>query len=150
MNSRATAALRTVKSTSGTGLGIPVSWNIAARYRSSRSGERQSRSSCLIGCRGREVLVTGQTAALAPDLEGVMYESRGRTSLRNASEPIELFAVLRNGASQESLLVDPVCRMAVDPERASGQLRYDDTAYFFCSLTCAATFAQNPERFTGS
>ena len=96
------------------------------------------------------MLVTGQTAALAPDLEGVMYESRGRTSLRNASEPIELFAVLRNGASQESLLVDPVCRMAVDPERASGQLRYDDTAYFFCSLTCAATFAQNPERFTGS
>ena len=74
------------------------------------------------------MLVTGQTAALAPDLEGVMYESRGRTSLRNASEPIELFAVLRNGASQESLLVDPVCRMAVDPERASGQLRYDDTA----------------------
>ena len=99
---------------------------------------------------GGEVLVTGQTAALAPDLEGVMYESRGRTSLRNVSEPVELFAVLRHGASQESLLVDPVCRMAVDPERASGQLRYDDTAYFFCSLTCAATFAQNPERFTGS
>lgn len=99
---------------------------------------------------GGEVLVTGQTAALAPDLKGVMYESRGRTSLRNVSEPVELFAVLRNGASQESLLVDPVCRMAVDPERASGQLRYDDTAYFFCSLTCAATFAQNPERFTGS
>ena len=37
VNSRATAALRTVKSTLGTGLGIPVSWNIAARYRSSRS-----------------------------------------------------------------------------------------------------------------
>jgi hypothetical protein len=37
VNSRANAALRTVKSTSGTGLGIPVSWNIAARYRSSRS-----------------------------------------------------------------------------------------------------------------
>ena len=33
----ANAALRTVKSTSGTGLGIPVLWNIAARYRSSRS-----------------------------------------------------------------------------------------------------------------
>ncbi len=99
---------------------------------------------------GGEVLVTGRTAALAPDLEGVMYESRGRTSLRNVSEPVELFAVLRNGASQESLLVDPVCRMAVDPERASGQLRYDGTAYFFCSLTCAGTFAQNPERFTGS
>jgi YHS domain-containing protein len=37
--------------------------------------------------------------------------------------------------------------MAVDPERAPGQLRYEGTAYFFCSLTCAGTFAQNPERF---
>jgi len=37
VNSRATAALRTVKSTCGTGLGIPVSWSIAARYKSSRS-----------------------------------------------------------------------------------------------------------------
>src|SRR3954449_10878753 len=36
-NSRATAALRTVKSTCGAGLGSPVSWNIAARYSSSRS-----------------------------------------------------------------------------------------------------------------
>ena len=29
----------------------------------------------------------------------------------------------------------------------SGQLRYDGTAYFFCSLTCAGTFADDPERF---
>ena len=96
---------------------------------------------------GGEVLLTGQTAALAPDLEGVMFESRGRKSLRNVSEPVDLFAVFRVGESPESLPVDPVCRMAVDPERAPGQLRYDGTAYFFCSLTCAGTFARNPERF---
>jgi adenylate cyclase len=96
---------------------------------------------------GGEVLVTGQTAALAPDLEGVIFESRGRKSLRNVSEPVDLFAVLRAGESLGSLPIDPVCRMAVDPERAPGQLRYDGTAYFFCSLTCAGTFAQNPERF---
>jgi YHS domain-containing protein len=96
---------------------------------------------------GGEVLVTGQTAALAPDLEGVIFESRGRKRLRNVSEPVELFAALRVGESLGSLPVDPVCRMVVDPERASGQLRYDGTAYFFCSLTCAGTFAANPERF---
>jgi adenylate cyclase len=96
---------------------------------------------------GGEVLVTGQTAALAPDLEGVIFESRGRKSLRNVSEAVDLFAALRVGESLGSLPVDPVCRMAVDPDRAPGQLRYDDTAYFFCSLTCAGTFAQNPERF---
>jgi class 3 adenylate cyclase/YHS domain-containing protein len=97
---------------------------------------------------GGEVLVTGRTAALAPDLEGVIFESRGRRSLRNVSEPVDLFAVFRVGDSPGSLPVDPVCRMAVDPDRAPGQLRYDGTAYFFCSLTCAGTFAVNPERFT--
>ena len=81
------------------------------------------------------------------DLDEVIFESRGRKSLRNVSEPVDLFAVFRVGKSLRSLPVDPVCRMAVDPERAPGQLRYESTAYFFCSLTCAGTFAQNPERF---
>jgi len=97
---------------------------------------------------GGEVLVTGQTAALVPDMEGVIFESRGRKSLRNVSEPIELFAVLRTAESgTANLPIDPVCRMAVDPERAPGQLIHEGTAYFFCSLTCAGMFAQNPGRF---
>jgi class 3 adenylate cyclase/YHS domain-containing protein len=97
---------------------------------------------------GGEVLVTGETAALVPDLEGVIFESRGRTSLRNVSEPVDLFAVLRTSESgTANLPIDPVCRMAVDPERAPGQLTYEGAAYFFCSLTCAGMFAQNPARF---
>ena len=44
---------------------------------------------------GSEVLLTGETAALAPELEGVLYESRGRQTLRNVAEPIEIFAALR-------------------------------------------------------
>jgi adenylate cyclase len=95
-----------------------------------------------------EVLVTGATAALAPNLQGVLYEPRGRRTLRNIAEPVELFAAVRlGGAEQKSLPVDPVCRMAVDPERAAGRLLYDGDAYYFCSLTCAGTFAQAPERY---
>jgi YHS domain-containing protein len=96
---------------------------------------------------GGEVLVSGQTAALVPELEGVVYESRGRHDLRNVTEPVELFAALPVGASTEQLPIDPVCRMAVDPDRAPGRLLHGGTAYFFCSLTCAGQFAQNPERF---
>jgi adenylate cyclase len=97
---------------------------------------------------GGEVLVTGHTAALAPDLEGVLYEPRGRRLLRNVREPVELFAAVRaSEASQGVLPRDPVCRMAVDPEHAAGRLTYEDTAYFFCSLACAAQFAGDPERF---
>jgi len=96
---------------------------------------------------GGEVLVSGPTAALVPDLEGVVYESRGRHQLRNVSEPLELFTVLRLDANTERLPIDPVCRMAVDPDRAPGRLVHGGVAYFFCSLSCAGQFAQQPERF---
>src|SRR5687768_5224495 len=44
---------------------------------------------------GGEVLLTGRTAAMAPDLEGVFYEPRGRQVLRNVREPTEVFAAVR-------------------------------------------------------
>ena len=96
---------------------------------------------------GGELLVTGPTAALAPDLEGVLYESRGRQVLRNVAEPVEIFAVVRVDETADHLAIDPVCRMAVDPERAVGRLLVDDKAHYFCSLTCAAAFAQHSERY---
>ena len=97
---------------------------------------------------GGEVLLTGETAALAPQLEGVLYEPRGRRELRNVREPVELFAAVRAGESDDSPLpCDPVCRMAVDPDRAAGRLVYEDTTYFFCTLACAGEFARQPERF---
>jgi len=104
-----------------------------------------ARVSALAG--GGEVLVTGPTAALAPDLEGVLYESRGRQVLRNVAEPVEIFAVVRVDENTDRLPVDPVCQMAVDPEHAVGRLLVDDKAHYFCSLTCAAAFAQHPERY---
>src|SRR5437667_3684276 len=65
---------------------------------------------------GGEVLVSGHTAALAPNLPGVFYESRGRQQLRNVAEPVEIFAAVRIGGTGDGkLAVDPVCRMAVDP-----------------------------------
>jgi class 3 adenylate cyclase/YHS domain-containing protein len=96
---------------------------------------------------GGEILVSGSTAALVPDLEGVAYESRGRHELRNVSEPIELFAVLRLDATTERLPIDPVCRMGVDPDRAPGRLVHQGTAYLFCSLACAGRFAAHPDRY---
>lgn len=96
---------------------------------------------------GGEVLVTGETAALAPSLDGIYYESRGRQSLRNVAEPIEIFAAFPTERTQGDLVVDPVCQMAVDPNRAVGRLMHMSSPYFFCSLSCAAAFAQNPERY---
>jgi adenylate cyclase len=97
---------------------------------------------------GGEVLLTRDTATLAADLDGVQYESRGPTPLRNVSEPVELVAALRpRRRTEERLAIDPVCRIRVDPRHAAGRLVIDDTVYYFCSLACAGTFARRPERY---
>jgi adenylate cyclase len=97
---------------------------------------------------GGEVLLTGHTAAIAHDIDGVLYEPRGRQPLRNVREPVELFAAVRTGQdTKERLAVDPVCQMGVDPDHAAGRLMHEGTAYFFCSLACAGAFAHRPEAF---
>src|SRR3954452_5489772 len=78
---------------------------------------------------GGEVLLTAHAASLAPALDGVVYESRGRRDLRNVREPVELIAAVRVAeAAGTQMVIDPVCRMAVDPERAAGRLVYDGAA----------------------
>jgi adenylate cyclase len=97
---------------------------------------------------GGEVLLTADTAALAGEIDGVLYESRGRRQLRNVREPVELVAAAVGEIEpRRQLAIDPVCQMAVDPHHASGRLVYDDTTYFFCTLACAGDFAHHPERF---
>jgi adenylate cyclase len=96
---------------------------------------------------GGELLVTGRMAALAPELEGVLYQSRGRQVLRNVAEPVEIFAVVRVDEDAGRFPIDPVCRMAVDPDHAVGRLLLDEKAYYFCSLGCVTAFSQHPERY---
>jgi adenylate cyclase len=98
---------------------------------------------------GGEVLLTAHTAALAPDLPGVLYEPRGRQALRNVRDPVELVAALRaHETTKRHLATDPVCQMIVDPDRAVGRLVHDGTAYFFCTLACAGHFARHPDAYT--
>jgi Cu+-exporting ATPase len=45
------------------------------------------------------------------------------------------------------LFIDPVCRMALDPERSHGQVDYEGRAYYFCSEDCMAVFRRDPDQF---
>jgi hypothetical protein len=49
----------------------------------------------------------------------VLYESRGRQTLRNIAEPLEIFAVVRMDEDAEHLVADSVCQMAVDRNEQS-------------------------------
>jgi adenylate cyclase len=65
---------------------------------------------------GGEVLLTADTAALAPVIDGVLYESRGRQALRNVRDPIEIVAAVRHGhTSDQGLAIDPVCQWRSTP-----------------------------------
>lgn len=108
--------------------------NLAARVSSAASGG--------------EVLATEATREAAGPLEGVALIEHGRRQLRNVAEPVALYrAVFEGPRDSEGLPIDPVCRMAVDPSSSAGVLRHRGSEYQFCSLHCAATFADDPDRY---
>lgn len=94
---------------------------------------------------GGEVLLSEATARAAGDLENVELYEHGRRTFKNVAEPVVLFGAHRAGArSAAGLPIDPVCRMAIDPDHAAGTLLHEGTAYHFCSLECAGAFARDP------
>ncbi|MFN8215101.1 MAG: adenylate/guanylate cyclase domain-containing protein [Solirubrobacterales bacterium] len=100
---------------------------------------------------GGEVLLTEATRLAAGLLGTVELVPRGRRALKNVAEPVLLYAVVTDGGrSGEALPIDPVCRMAVDPEHSAGALRYDGARFVFCSLACAGAFAADPARYAAA
>src|SRR5438132_444892 len=100
---------------------------------------------------GGEVLLTETTKVAAGELGSVHLRERGRHTLKNIGEPILLFAAARQGERDAAgLPIDPVCRMAVDPEHSAGRLTYEGVEFYFCSLECAGTFAADPAKFSSN
>jgi class 3 adenylate cyclase/YHS domain-containing protein len=98
---------------------------------------------------GGEVLLTEATKAAAGELDSIHLHERGRHALKNVGEPILLFAAVREGERNSARLpVDPVCRMAVDPEHGAGRLSYEGVEFYFCSLDCAGAFAADPAKYS--
>src|SRR6266849_4686154 len=50
---------------------------------------------------------------------------------------------------KEKMERDPVCGMAVDPERAAAHAEYAGKTYHFCAPGCAKRFQQAPEKYVG-
>jgi class 3 adenylate cyclase len=98
---------------------------------------------------GGDALLTAATRVAAGDVEGVELRERGRWAFRNVTEPVQVYAAVRQGArSSAGLPIDPVCRMAVDPWHSAGRLTHQGVEYYFCSLGCAGAFAQHPATYT--
>jgi adenylate cyclase len=90
-----------------------------------------------------EVLGTAAVAEAAREL-GIPVVEIGEVALKNVRKMTRLFSMaLMLGATDTP--IDPVCHNPTDRRTAAGRLRYLHREYWFCSLTCAAAFASNPE-----
>lgn len=46
-------------------------------------------------------------------------------------------------------VLDPVCGVAIDPDRAAGKLDYAGETFYFCSTDCRVRFQEDPGLFIG-
>jgi adenylate cyclase len=99
---------------------------------------------------GGEVLLTDATREGAGDIADVLFEAHGGHRLRNVARPVKVFAAVAVTAVRRELVIDPVCRMAVNPGQATGRLAHEGRDYYLCSLECAARFAADPELYAKS
>ena len=98
-----------------------------------------------------EVLVTEDVVQAAGKIASVRFIGRGRHPLRGIENPVAIY-LASPGAQQspEGLPIDPVCDMAVDPERAAGMVVHEGVRYHFCSVHCVRRFVSGPEQFVRS
>lgn len=96
--------------------------------------------------RADEALATAAVAGVAA-ARGIAVTALGPVTVRNALDPVEVFALAIRTGGVGGDVVDPVCRMRVERRNAAGHLRYVDRDYYFCSLECTARFAERPEAY---
>ncbi|HVT75904.1 MAG TPA: adenylate/guanylate cyclase domain-containing protein [Acidimicrobiales bacterium] len=94
---------------------------------------------------GAQVLASTEVAATAR-AEGIHVVELGAFDLRNLTNPVTLYQVDLFPEIAGSA-IDPVCRMRVERSEAAGRLRHHDTDHWFCSLRCAALFADQPDNY---
>lgn len=93
---------------------------------------------------GGQLLVTSAIARAAR-ANGLAVADLGPHRLHNIPEPVELFEIGLS-ASEHPGVIDPVCRMRVEPETAAGSLYHAGQRFWFCSMPCVAAFAADPGR----
>ena len=47
------------------------------------------------------------------------------------------------------MVIDPICKMDVEPETAQWSSEYEGKLYYFCAPGCKSMFDQNPGKWAG-
>ena len=96
---------------------------------------------------GPQLLLT-QAVLHATRAAGLAPMPLGEIRLRNLARPVTAYALALD--TETTAVIDPVCRMQLDPGGAAGRLRHNSVEYFFCSRECSAAFATEPDAYTNA
>ncbi|MBI2214793.1 MAG: YHS domain-containing protein [Acidobacteria bacterium] len=95
-----------------------------------------------------QILCSDEFRREVSTLQGVPFEALGPETFKNVSEPVTVFRLI--GKDEEALrVVDPVCRMHVDPVHAPARLVLGGKTVYFCSLGCVERYARSPKHYGG-
>jgi adenylate cyclase len=97
-----------------------------------------------------EVLLSDATRDALPLDPDIILEPRGRRWLKNIPGETSIFAARDIERAGVGLAVDPVCRMAIDPERSAATATHRGRRYEFCSSGCGQAFELDPRRYVAS
>jgi len=56
-------------------------------------------------------------------------------------------AQLLSSKGDQSMAVDPVCKMTVEPAKAAARSTYLGQTYYFCAVGCKQQFDKEPEKY---
>jgi len=69
-----------------------------------------------------------------------------RSTSGGESEMVEFLGGIQKGGVMK--VVDPVCKMTIDAEKAAASSEYKGQTIYFCAKVCKAKFDQNPEKYS--
>src|SRR5207248_1450802 len=80
---------------------------------------------------------------LPKTLETTLYT----TYLASTFRSIRFGIAEAHGRAVADRVLDPVCGMMVDPDRAAGHVEHGGNTYYFCSKSCVTKFTADPEKY---
>jgi YHS domain-containing protein len=49
---------------------------------------------------------------------------------------------------ENNMMIDPVCKMKVEPDKAAAKAEHAGQVYYFCSDICHKSFVAEPDKYT--
>jgi adenylate cyclase len=93
-----------------------------------------------------QLLCTAAIAHEAAGLAGVAFRPVGTVRFKHVVQPVVLHEIVASAVDGEAV-IDPVCRMQVDPAVDTIEATVGDRRYIFCSEECRDAFVSCPEDY---